>query len=109
MISSASIRSRLYNIAQKENIAFQVIVVRYFHERFLYRLSVSEHGRHFYLKGGNFIYALQGLLTRPTVDIYLLGHNIPNDLSEITEVFKNILVIDCDDAVHFDQKQIKEQ
>lgn len=59
MISVASIRSRLFNIAQKEKIAFQVVATRYLHERFLYRLSVSEYASCFYLKGGNFIYALQ--------------------------------------------------
>lgn len=68
MISASSIRLKLYNIAIKKNIAFQVIAVRYFHERLLYRLSISEYAKHFYLKGGNFIYAIQGLLTLPTVD-----------------------------------------
>ncbi|MGJ7030875.1 nucleotidyl transferase AbiEii/AbiGii toxin family protein [Niabella hirudinis] len=106
MISATSIRSRLFNIAQKEEIAFQVVVTRYLHERFLYRLSVSKYAGHFYLKGGNFIYALQGLLTRPTVDIDLSGQNTSNDPKELQQVFQEILSVSCDDAVKFDEEKI---
>lgn len=109
MISATSIRSKLYNIAQKENIAFQIIVVRYLHERLLYRLSVSKYAGYFYLKGGNFIYAMQGLLTRPTVDIDFLARNIPNDLNEIAGIFKEIISIKFDDAVVFDRENINAQ
>ncbi len=109
MISAASIRSRLFNIAQKEKIAFQVVVTRYLHERFLYRLSVSKYAPYFYLKGGNFIYALQGLLTRPTIDIDLSGQNIANDTIELQKVFKDILSVACDDAVKFNTATIEAQ
>ncbi|ANH81691.1 hypothetical protein A8C56_12480 [Niabella ginsenosidivorans] len=109
MISASSIRSKLYNIAIKKNIAFQVIAVRFFHERLLYRLSISEYAKHFYLKGGNFIYAIQGLLTRPTVDIDLSGNKIPNEIKDLEKIFKEIAGIACDDAVTFYSETIKGQ
>lgn len=109
MISVTSIRARLFNIAQKEKIAFQVVVTRYLHERFLYRLSVSRYAPYFYLKGGNFIYALQGLLTRPTIDIDFSGQHITNDIIELQEIFKEILAITCEDAVKFNTGAIKAQ
>ena len=47
----ASVRSKLKNIAQAENKVFNLILTRYALERFLYRLSVSDHRDHFLLKG----------------------------------------------------------
>ncbi|MGC4234692.1 MAG: nucleotidyl transferase AbiEii/AbiGii toxin family protein [Niabella sp.] len=109
MISASSIRSKLYNIAQKENIAFQVIATRYFHERLLYRLSISSYAKYFYLKGGNFLYATQGFLTRPTIDIDLLGNQISNDVEQVKETFAAIAAIPCEDAVKFHTDTIKAQ
>ncbi len=38
----ASIRARLLNIARAEGIDFDALLLRYFQERFLYRLAISE-------------------------------------------------------------------
>jgi len=37
--SPKSIRAMLKNIADKENIDFQIVITRYFHERLLYRIA----------------------------------------------------------------------
>lgn len=55
---AASIRARLLNLAKKENLDFQLIIIRFLHERLLYRLSKSGFSDHFILKGGAFIYAM---------------------------------------------------
>ena len=34
--SEASIHARLNNLARKEHIEFQIVLIRYLHERFLY-------------------------------------------------------------------------
>jgi len=104
---AASIRARLTNISRKENIAFQVIIVRYLHERLLYRLSVSRFADQFYLKGGNFLYALHGLVTRPTTDIDFLGHNLAAEAIQIKEIFAEIADIHFDDGVWFDSENIQ--
>ena len=106
MSSSVSIRARLNNIARKENISFQVIIVRYIHERLLYRLSVSPYVNQFLLKGGNFIYAIQGLSSRPTTDIEFLGKELSNDIDLIKTIFAEIGKIQCLDAVWFDTQNI---
>jgi hypothetical protein len=49
---SASIRARLNNLAKKKNQPFQQILLHYGMERFLYRLSKSNHSENFILKGG---------------------------------------------------------
>jgi hypothetical protein len=48
----ASIKSRLTKIAQKEKQTYQLILIRYFTERLIYRLSISGFKNHFCLKGG---------------------------------------------------------
>lgn len=104
---AASIRARLTNISRKENIAFQVIIVRYLHERLLYRLSISHFANQFYLKGGNFLYALNGLVTRPTTDIDFLGHKLAMEDRQIKKIFAEIADIQYNDGVWFDAENIQ--
>ena len=98
---AASLRARLLNLAKKENIDFQLIITRFLHERLLYRLSLSDFSNQFILKGGSFIYAIQGIKTRPTLDIDLLGQQIPNDLETLCATFRAICRIESDDEVLF--------
>jgi len=35
-----SIRTRLLNLAKKENLSFQLVIIRYMRERLLYRIAV---------------------------------------------------------------------
>ena len=104
---TASLRARLLNLAKKENIDFQLIIIRFLHERFLYRLSKSDFSEQFVLKGGSFIYSIQGIKTRPTVDIDLLGKEISNDTDTIGNIFRSICKIESDDEVYFRQDNIQ--
>ena len=107
MSNATSIRAKLLNIARKEKIAFQVILLRYIHERFLYRLSISKYKNNFFLKGGNFIYAIEGLLARPTKDIDLLGQDIFNDMDNLKNAIVEIANTKCkEDFVIFNTKTI---
>lgn len=45
-----SIRDRLLNLAKSEGQDYMKVLVRYLHERLLYRISVSEYKSHFLLK-----------------------------------------------------------
>lgn len=93
MTSAASIRARLLNIAREQHIPFQQVLARYFHERFIYRISVSPFADKLILKGGNLVYAFQGLATRPTKDIDYLAIGITNREEKIKEVFSVICSI----------------
>jgi predicted nucleotidyltransferase component of viral defense system len=99
--NAVSIRARLLNLAKKEGVDFQLIIIRFLHERLLYRLSVSEYSQQLILKGGAFIYALQGLKSRPTIDVDLLGVSLSNDIEELCEVFRQICTIKSEDEVAF--------
>ncbi len=48
---AASVRGQLLNIIRESGEDSNLIWTRYATERFLYRLSVSDHARHVVLKG----------------------------------------------------------
>jgi predicted nucleotidyltransferase component of viral defense system len=103
---AVSIRARLLNLAKREGIDFQLIIIRFLHERLLYRLSISEYSQQLILKGGAFIYAMQGLKSRPTIDVDLLGTQISNDIEALCEVFKQICAIGSEDEVKFNPESV---
>lgn len=62
-----SIRMRLQNLMNETGHKYMYLLARYFNERLLYRVSVSQYKDNFVLKGGSLLYALNGLETRPTM------------------------------------------
>ena len=99
----ASVKDRLRNIARKENKSHQLLLLRYFQERFLYRLSLSDYRSHFCLKGAAFLYALEGEKSRVTKDIDFLGVQIPSNHDVLREAVLAICKIKyIKDGVTFD-------
>ncbi|HAM39651.1 MAG TPA: hypothetical protein DCP53_09710 [Elusimicrobia bacterium] len=110
---AASVRARLTNIARTENIDFDALLLRYFQERFLYRLSISEFSNYFILKGGLLLISFDLPQTRPTKDIDFLGDKIINDIEKIKQIIIKIAELDYNDGVKFlkssiESKRIKE-
>ncbi|MEN9610162.1 MAG: hypothetical protein RLZZ628_976 [Bacteroidota bacterium] len=98
----ASIQSRLKNVAQQEHKTYQIILIRYFIERLMYRLSVSSFQPHFCLKGGALLYAFDKEANRPTIDLDLLGLNLSNEQAHLKRIFQTLSQIPCEaDAVFF--------
>ncbi|MBQ7812805.1 MAG: nucleotidyl transferase AbiEii/AbiGii toxin family protein [Bacteroidales bacterium] len=100
-----SIREKLLNITRDSGQRYQYmyLLARYFNERLLYRVSVSQYKDNFVLKGGSLLYALDGLDTRPTVDVDFLAEKINRDREYLEGVFREILSIPCEkDGVKFD-------
>ena len=95
--NAVSIKATLKNISNFENVKYQHIITRYLHERLLYRIAVSDYAKHFFLKGGNLLYAIEGLHIRPTTDIDILAKQIRNDKDEIKQIFQTICCIKYDD------------
>lgn len=100
--SITSIQSRLKNVAQQEKKTHQLILIRYFIERLIYRLSISPFKHNFCLKGGTLLYAFEKETSRPTMDLDLLGLNIANEQLNLKTTFQNISQIPCEeDGVQF--------
>ncbi len=105
---AASIRAKLQDLAKKEGLAFQVVIFRFLHERFLFRLSLSQHKNNFFLKGGALLYSVEETKTRPTKDLDFLAIAIQNDLAGIQEAFRNICMLrHTQDSVWFEPESIE--
>lgn len=102
----ASVRSKLKNKAQAENKEFNLILTRYALERFLYRLSISEHRNQFLLKGALLFDLWFDVPLRPTRDIDLLGFQLP-DASYLLKTFEDLCDIQVEDGVTFDRASIR--
>ncbi len=85
-----SIKALLLNMADGDNKKYQQLIVRFFHERLLFRLSKSEYRERFILKGGALLYAFEEFIPRPTLDIDFMGLRIDNDKVNILTIFRKI-------------------
>ncbi len=101
-----SIRAKLLHIAKQNGVSHQMILTRFFYERLLYRISVSDYKENLLLKGGNLLFAIQGLTARPTIDIDFLGKHLTNEAEKIKAVFEEILSVKTEDNLIFDTEQL---
>jgi predicted nucleotidyltransferase component of viral defense system len=106
MNTGASIRARLLNVAKQRQLNYQLVLINYFQERLLFRLSKSRYAEDFILKGGLFIYAYHKQITRPTKDADLLSTFSPLDEDKLVQIFSFIAAMKFDDGVEFDSQNI---
>ena len=103
-----SVKTRLLNLMNETGYKYMYLLARYFNERLLYRVSVSQYKDNFLLKGGSLLYAMNGLEARPTVDVDFMADRIRRDRDFLAHVFQEILGIVCDeDGVSFDIDSIR--
>ncbi|MFH0989664.1 MAG: nucleotidyl transferase AbiEii/AbiGii toxin family protein [bacterium] len=74
--TAASVLARLKNLAERDNLDFNFLLLRYIQERFLACLAESKHADKFVLKGGFLLLAYNIHNARPTKDIDFLGINL---------------------------------
>ena len=80
---AASVRARLLNLSKLQGKEFDSILLQYFQERLLYRLSISSYKDNFILKGALLFLSFDMPRTRPTKDIDFLGISTANSLQNI--------------------------
>ena len=85
----ASIHQRLLNKARERNRPFNELLQYYAMERFLYRLSESDHKKEFFLKGAVLLTTWGGEGFRATADIDLLG-TTSNQVEDIVDTMKAV-------------------
>jgi|GEM_PF-4570520 len=66
--------------------------IRRFYQSFPIRdayngLSISDYKKHLCLKGGALLYAFEGEVSRPTMNLDLLGMRISNEQQKLKSVF----------------------
>ena len=91
---AASVRERLANLARAQKEDFQELLSRYVRERFLYRLSISQHRDNFILKGALLFSYWTGVPHRPTRDLDLLGHGA-SDIGLMEKVLLDLCEIEA--------------
>ena len=98
----ASIQDRLLNQPRLSGRPFNELLQYYAIERFLYRLTQSEHAGLFLLKGA-LLFRLWGLpVFRPTRDIDLLGYT-SNEVENLVVIVKEVCRQDVqEDGLFFD-------
>lgn len=98
--TAASVRAKLKNKAKEKNVEFQNLLVRFGNERLLYRLSRSDYGNSFLLKGAALFAVWTGEPHRPTKDMDLLGFG-NNEIPTLEGIFREICALDGEDGLEF--------
>ena len=100
--TTASIRARLLNRGKSEGTDFQLYLVRYACERFLYRLGASEARGQCVLKGASLLAVWMEEPYRATRDIDILAFGA-NDEETVRGVMSTICKVPCpEDGLLFD-------
>ncbi|MBR4707951.1 MAG: nucleotidyl transferase AbiEii/AbiGii toxin family protein [Pseudobutyrivibrio sp.] len=76
-------------------------------ERVLDRLSNSKYSRNFILKGGMLISSMMGIMERTTMDMDTTVNGINMDEDEISNIIKEILLIDVGDGIRFEFEKLE--
>jgi predicted nucleotidyltransferase component of viral defense system len=99
---AASVHGRLLHRARGKGVEFELFLVRYVCERFLYRLGASEHRDRCVLKGAALLSLWLEDPYRSTRDLDFLSHG-PDDAESIRDLVTAICSVSCtEDAVRFD-------
>jgi predicted nucleotidyltransferase component of viral defense system len=99
---AASIRARLQANAKETGRPFQEVLQYFAMERFLFRLSQSQHADKLVLKGGLMLTAWRAPSSRPTKDIDFLA-KMPNDVDSVVQVVREICQQEVEsDGLEFD-------
>lgn len=103
---AASVHQRLLNLSKTQGRPFNEVLQYYAMERFLYRLVQSGHGDRFILKGALMLSVWKVSVSRPTMDIDLLGH-MENDIEAVCAVARRACAQTVEpDGLAFDPESV---
>jgi len=103
---TASVKQRLLNLSRERGEEFNLLLIRYGIERFLYRLSQLEEGEMFVLKGAVLFHLWGRAPYRPTRDVDLLGRGTTNP-SGMADLFRRVCQVRVeDDGLTFDTESV---
>lgn len=103
----ASVRQRLLNRARRDRRPFNELLQYFAMERFLFRLSQSDHAERFILKGALMLHVWRSPTIRPTMDIDLLGRTSSLEADLVSQL-RDILRVNVEpDGLVFDAESIQ--
>lgn len=101
-----SVRARLLKIAKATERNFNAVLLQYFQERLLYRLSISPYKDQFILKGALLFLVYNIPAIRPTKDIDFLSMATDNQEHNLLKLVRKIIKIKVKDGVWFDSTSL---
>ncbi|MCL2062432.1 MAG: nucleotidyl transferase AbiEii/AbiGii toxin family protein [Firmicutes bacterium] len=101
MNTSKQLKDLINNKAKKSNLNPQILLTRFFMERFLERISLSKYKKNFVLKGGILISAIVGVDARMTRDMDITLKSLPLNEASIKNILEEIIATPIDDATQF--------
>jgi predicted nucleotidyltransferase component of viral defense system len=104
-----SLLAKLRNIARREGLPPDAMLLLYMHEGFLARLAISPYRDNLILKGGLNLYSRYQTKARPTRDIDFAARAIANTPSTVEKVIRNIASQGLPDGLRFDVSSLKTQ
>lgn len=104
---AASVRQRLLNRARSDKRPFNELLQYYAMERFLYRLSRSDHTGRFILKGALMLRVWRTPEFRPTMDIDMLGRTNNEEMSVVAQIRDILATPSPEDGLVFDAGSIE--
>ena len=100
----AKVRKR----SAESGVSVNTLLLTYFFERFLIRLSGSAYKTDLILKGGFLLSSIMGIETRTTMDMDMSLRNRHMDDESIRNAVENIISVSSDDEVTFEIRSIEE-
>lgn len=101
-----AVRARLLRLARERGEDFQLVLLRYANERWLYRLARSQHAGAFVLKGAALFTLWTGAPHRATRDLDLLGFGEPHE-ERIRQIFAEVIALEVpDDGILFEASSL---
>ncbi len=97
----------LRNLARSQGRGLAEFFELYALEGFLVRLAASRYARDLVLKGGVLLAAFA--VRRPTRDVDLSAAGFPNDIDEVEHRVREILAVDVEDELEFDDGAIRSE
>lgn len=100
--TSRQLKALVRNRSNGNSTKAQIIIRNYIMERFLERLSLSEHRNNLILKGGALISAIVGLETRTTMDIDTTLRNRTLSVDEARGIVLEVASVVIADGISFE-------
>ena len=101
-INKNSLQARINNLSKEMGVHANVLLVSFFFDAFISRLTKSIYADKFVFKGGFYLATLLGIKNRYTADIdFLLRKETMNE-NRLREIFSDIIETDADDSIIFE-------
>ena len=102
------LKAFINKMAKEKNIHAQIVMQNYMMERFLERVSVSQHKNNLILKGGFLIATIVGLDTRSTMDLDTTIRGVQLTKEAVQKIFDDISSIPLNDDFSFEVTSIQD-